>query len=101
MVVASAFSLFAGQAAPHNQPQLFDFSIWRTSSPIEVASRCRSSAALGNQVTMPSKWFPVDLYTHATAQIQPVSGSAGPTLFVAAKGSGSSLHVDTLQMLGL
>lgn len=21
---------------------------------------------------MPSKWFPVDLYTHATAQIQPV-----------------------------
>lgn len=72
--------------APRNSPQLFDYSIWQ---------HCAES--LGSQVSMPSKWFPVDLYTYAAAQIQPVTGSAGPTLFVAPRGSGSSLHVDTLQ----
>lgn len=75
-----------GLAAPRNSPQLFDFSIWQ---------QCAES--WGNQLFMPSKWFPVDLYTYASAQMQPVSGSACPTLFVAPCGSGSSLHVDTLQ----
>lgn len=68
--------------APRNSPQLFDFSIWQ---------HC---ATLGDQVLMPSKWFPVDLYTYASVKMQPISGSAGPTLFVAPAGSGSSLHVD-------
>ena len=75
-----------GLVAPRNSPQLFDFSIWQ---------QCAES--LGNELFMPSKWFPVDLYTYASAQMQPVSGSACPTLFVAPCGSGSSLHIDTLQ----
>ncbi|CAJ1376981.1 unnamed protein product [Effrenium voratum] len=77
---------FKDGAAPRESPQLFDFSIWQ---------HCADT--LGRQVSMPSQWFPVDLYTYAGARIQPVSGSAGPTLFLAPKGSGSSLHVDTLQ----
>ena len=72
----------SGQA-PRNSPQLFDFSIWQ-----------HCAKTLGNQVLMPSKWFPVDLYTYASVKMQPISGSAGPTLFVAPAGSGSSLHVD-------
>lgn len=75
-----------GISAPQNSPQLFDFSIWQ-----------QCAETLDTKVHMPSKWFPVDLYSYASAQIQPVSGSAGPTLFVAPQGSGSSLHVDTLQ----
>ena len=66
------------ELAPRNSPQLFDFSIWQ---------QCAES--LGNQLSMPSKWFPVDLYTYASARMQPVSGSACPTLFVAPRGSGS------------
>ena len=46
---------------------------------------------------MPSRIFPVDLYTSASATVHPVTGSAGPTLFLAAGGTGSSLHVDTLK----
>ncbi|CAJ1376980.1 unnamed protein product [Effrenium voratum] len=80
---------FKDGAAPRESPQLFDFSIWQ---------HCADT--LGRQVSMPSQWFPVDLYTYAGARIQPVSGSAGPTLFLAPKGSGSSLHVDTLQPFG-
>ena len=46
---------------------------------------------------MPSQVFPVDFYTSASARVHPVTGSAGPTLFLAPRGTGSSLHIDTLQ----
>ena len=77
----------ASQAsAPRGTPQLFDHSIWQ---------HCDDD--LGQRLLMPSWVFPLDLYTSASARIHPVTGSAGPTLFLAAAGTGSSLHVDTLQ----
>mmetsp|Transcript_8037 Transcript_8037/g.29221 ORF Transcript_8037/g.29221 Transcript_8037/m.29221 type:complete len:245 (-) Transcript_8037:55-789(-) len=42
------------------------------------------------------KWFPVDLYTQASAVVHPVTGSASPTVFLAAEGTFSGLHVDFL-----
>lgn len=66
-------------------PQLFDFSVWQQNADV-----------LADDVVMP-KWFPVDLYSHATGYVHPVTGSAAPTLFLAAKGTGSALHVDFMQ----
>lgn len=71
-------------AAPRDDPQLFDYSIWQQCADI-----------LGDEVRMP-KWFGVDLYTHTTAAVGPVTGSAAPTLFLAKGGTSSSLHVDFL-----
>jgi len=65
-------------------PQLFDFSIWQSCSDV-----------LADEVVMP-KWFGVDLYTHATCRVNPVTGSASPTVFLASKGTQSGLHVDFL-----
>eukprot|EP00930_Biecheleria_cincta_P090347 TRINITY_DN7970_c0_g2_i1.p1 TRINITY_DN7970_c0_g2~~TRINITY_DN7970_c0_g2_i1.p1 ORF type:complete len:491 (-),score=100.93 TRINITY_DN7970_c0_g2_i1:17-1489(-) len=75
-----------GLQAPRDAAQLFDYSIWQ---------QCPDS--LGKEVVMPTRWFPVDLYTHASNRVHPVTGSASPTLFLAPVGSGSALHVDFLQ----
>lgn len=66
-------------------PQLFDFSVWQSCEDV-----------FGDEVLMP-ECFPVDLYSHASARVHPVSGSASPTLFLAAGGTSSGLHVDFLQ----
>lgn len=76
--------LAGGAAIPQDDPQVFDHSIWQ---------QCED--ALGRDILMP-KWFPVDMYSYATARVHPVSGSASPTLFLAAAGTRSSLHVDFL-----
>eukprot|EP00927_Polykrikos_kofoidii_P065169 TRINITY_DN60958_c0_g1_i1.p1 TRINITY_DN60958_c0_g1~~TRINITY_DN60958_c0_g1_i1.p1 ORF type:complete len:499 (-),score=68.13 TRINITY_DN60958_c0_g1_i1:30-1526(-) len=77
--------IFAGSAAQRGDPQLFDYSIWQSCNDI-----------LGNDIYMP-KWFSVDLFSYTTARVHPVSGSASPTLFLAAQGTGSALHVDFMQ----
>ncbi|CAE7558542.1 DISP3, partial [Symbiodinium sp. CCMP2456] len=79
--------LAEGVLAPRDSPQLFDHSIWQ---------HCEDTH-IGRELLMPSQVFPKDLYTSASAEVHPVTGSAGPTLFLAAQGTGSSLHVDTLQ----
>ncbi|CAE7802664.1 Jmjd6, partial [Symbiodinium necroappetens] len=79
--------LAEGVLAPRDSPQLFDHSIWQ---------HCEDTR-IGRELLMPSQVFPRDLYTSASAEVHPVTGSAGPTLFLAPQGTGSSLHVDTLQ----
>eukprot|EP00929_Paragymnodinium_shiwhaense_P059665 TRINITY_DN29870_c0_g2_i1.p1 TRINITY_DN29870_c0_g2~~TRINITY_DN29870_c0_g2_i1.p1 ORF type:complete len:511 (-),score=98.90 TRINITY_DN29870_c0_g2_i1:214-1746(-) len=73
------------ERAPTDDLQLFDFSVWQN-----------LSRELGQDVLIP-KWFCTDLYSWASARVQPVTGSASPTLFTAAAGTSSSLHVDFLQ----
>mmetsp|Transcript_74880 Transcript_74880/g.242031 ORF Transcript_74880/g.242031 Transcript_74880/m.242031 type:complete len:468 (+) Transcript_74880:86-1489(+) len=73
-----------GTGVASSEPQLFDFSIWQ-----------HCADALADDVVMP-KWFPVDLYTQASAVVHPVTGSASPTVFLAAEGTFSGLHVDFL-----
>ncbi|CAE7437319.1 ERD4 [Symbiodinium sp. CCMP2592] len=79
--------LSEGMLAPRDSPQLFDHSIWQ---------HCEDTR-IGRELLMPSQVFPRDFYTSASAEVHPVTGSAGPTLFLAPQGTGSSLHVDTLQ----
>lgn len=71
--------------AARDEPQLFDFSVWQQCADV-----------LADDVVMP-KWFGVDLYSHASAHVHPVTGSAAPTLFLSAGGTSSGLHVDFLQ----
>ncbi|CAK0888322.1 unnamed protein product [Prorocentrum cordatum] len=72
-------------AKPRETPQVFDFSIWQQCADV-----------LADEVAIP-KWFATDLFSLASARMQPVTGSASPTLFLAAGGTASGLHVDFLQ----
>merc|ERR1712012_457775 len=82
---SSSFDDFVASLDRGGDAQLFDFSIWQ---------HCARS--LGSEVKIP-KWFCVDLFSLVSSCMQPVSGSASPTLFVAAAGTSSGLHVDFLQ----
>jgi len=83
--VKNANDADSNNAMANDRPQVFDYSIWQHCSEV-----------LGDEIIMP-RWFGIDLYTHASCRVHPVTGSAAPTLFVAAGGTSSGLHVDFLQ----